>query len=166
MKEEPRDIATQRIRLMDGLRAFGGTYNEFGRRFAAWLGVHSTDAVALVEIFYAEERGAPLSPARLSERISLSSGATTALLNRLEQAGHIVRTREHADRRIITLHSSPGTQKLGAEFFTPLSARLDAMLADYPPELLQRYESFLADLNASLNEQLSEPDPPTPAPRP
>ncbi|MFC6931614.1 hypothetical protein ACFQHO_15570 [Actinomadura yumaensis] len=62
MKEEPRDIATQRIRLMDGLRAFGGTYNEFGRRFAAWLGVHSTDAVALVEIFYAEERGAPLSP--------------------------------------------------------------------------------------------------------
>ncbi|MFC6931615.1 hypothetical protein ACFQHO_15575 [Actinomadura yumaensis] len=40
------------------------------------------------------------------------------------------------------------------------------MLADYPPELLQRYESFLADLNASLNEQLSEPDPPTPAPRP
>lgn len=150
------DVAAQRERLMEGLRAYGGTYNEFGRRFALWLGVHSTDAVALVEIFYAEEKGAPLSPARLSERISLSSGATTALLNRLEQAGHIVRSREDADRRVITLRSSPDMQVLADEFFGPLAVRLDAMLAHYPPELIQQFEAFLTDLRGTMETHLAQ----------
>lgn len=48
---------------MEALRAYGGTYTEFSRRFAAWLGLHSTDAIALVEILSAEERGAAMSPA-------------------------------------------------------------------------------------------------------
>ncbi len=94
--EAPRDISVERERLMDEFRAYGGTFTEFSHRFASWLGLHSTDATALMEITAAEEKGTPLSPARLGERISLTSGATTALLNRLEKAGHIVRTRENA----------------------------------------------------------------------
>lgn len=103
MEEAVRDsVAEQRERLMESLRIYGGHYAEFGRRFAAWLDLHSTDATAVLEIAAAEERGTPLSPARLSERISLSTGATTALLNRLEAAEHITRTREHSDRRVVT----------------------------------------------------------------
>jgi len=110
--EAPRDISVERERLMDEFRAYGGTFTEFSHRFASWLGLHSTDATALMEITAAEEKGTPLSPARLGERISLTSGATTALLNRLEKAGHIVRTRENADRRVVTLHSSAHVQDL------------------------------------------------------
>src|ERR1700677_763401 len=95
----PGDIAAQRAKLLEELRAYGADYSEVARRFATWLGVHSTDATALVEILSAEERGDPLSPARLSERISLTSGATTALLNRLGRAGHIVRSREKNRKR-------------------------------------------------------------------
>ncbi|WP_018657794.1 MarR family winged helix-turn-helix transcriptional regulator [Actinomadura flavalba] len=153
---EAGDAETQRDRLMEALRAYGGTYAEFSRRFAAWLGLHSTDAVALVELLTAEERGTPLSPARLSERISLSSGATTALLNRLEQAGHIVRSREHTDRRVVTLRSSAEVQALAEEFFDPLADRLDAMMAQYPPELLQRFEAFLDHLRTTMDEHLDE----------
>ncbi|GLV87725.1 hypothetical protein Slala03_74140 [Streptomyces lavendulae subsp. lavendulae] len=65
---------------MEGLRIYGGHYAELSRRFVARLGLHSTDAIAVLEIAAAEERGTPLSPARLSERISLSTGTTTALL--------------------------------------------------------------------------------------
>ena len=72
------EVATQRFRLMEELRAYGANFTEFSRRFAAWLAMHSTDAAALLEISAAEERGDPLSPARLGERITLSSGATTA----------------------------------------------------------------------------------------
>lgn len=80
-------VAARRERLMEGLRIYGGHYAELSRRFAAWLGLHSTDAVAVLEIAAAEERGTPLSPARLSERIALSTGATTALLNRPKRPG-------------------------------------------------------------------------------
>lgn len=59
-----------------------------------------------MEILAAEGRGQPLTPARLAARIALTPGATSTLLNRLEDAGHVVRTREHTDRRIVILHST------------------------------------------------------------
>ncbi|MFJ6850568.1 MarR family winged helix-turn-helix transcriptional regulator [Streptomyces sp. NPDC091271] len=157
MEDGTRDgVAAQRERLMEGLRIYGGHYAELSRRFAAWLGLHSTDATAVLEIAAAEERGTPLSPARLSERISLSTGATTALLNRLEAAGHVTRTREHSDRRVVTLRSGPHIQERADEFFGPLALRLDATMSHYPPELLARFESFVTDLNSTMDAYLAE----------
>ncbi|MEV0373046.1 MarR family transcriptional regulator [Streptomyces sp. NPDC050636] len=153
----PGGVAAQRERLAEGLRAYGASFTELGRRFAAQIGVHSTDAFALLEIASAEERGVPLSPALLSRRISLSSGAMTALLNRLEQAGYISRTREHADRRIVTLHSSPQVKELADEFFGPVNERQDAVLSRYPSELLQQFETVLAQLCSTLDSQLAQP---------
>ncbi|QKW18419.1 MarR family transcriptional regulator [Kitasatospora sp. NA04385] len=155
-------VAARRERLMEGLRTYGGHYAELSRRFAAWLGLHSTDATAVLEIAAAEERGAPLSPARLSERISLSTGATTALLNRLEAAGHITRTREHSDRRVVTLRGGPHIQERADEFFGPLARRLDAAMSPYPPQLLERFEQFVTELNATMDAHLAEPGPAAP----
>ncbi len=101
-----------------------------------FLGLHSTDAAALAEILYAEDKGTPMTPARPGERISLTSGATTTLLNRLERAEHVVRTRERTDRRVVTLRSSPRIVGPAREFFAPLGDALDAMLSQYSPELL------------------------------
>ncbi|MFI5764525.1 MarR family winged helix-turn-helix transcriptional regulator [Streptomyces sp. NPDC051563] len=158
------EVAARRERLMEGLRIYGGHYAELSRRFAAWLGLHSTDATAVLEIAAAEERGTPLSPARLSERISLSTGATTALLNRLEAAGHITRTREHSDRRIVTLRGGPHIQERADEFFGPLADRLDAAMSPYPPQLLEQFERFVTDLNATMDTHLAEPNPAPPLP--
>ncbi|MEV7728638.1 MarR family transcriptional regulator [Streptomyces sp. NPDC087917] len=169
MEEAKRDdVAEQRERLMESLRVYGTHYTELGRRFAAWLGLHSTDAVALLQITAAEERGTPLSPARLSERISLSTGATTALLNRLEAAGHITRVRETTDRRVITLRGGGHIQERADEFFDPLAHRLDTAMAHYPPQLLRQFESFMADLNTTMDTLLAEPGtvPPRSVPAP
>ncbi|MEV0292823.1 MarR family transcriptional regulator [Nocardia sp. NPDC050710] len=148
----PDGIAAQRERLAVGLRAYGAKFTELGRRFADVLGVHSTDAFALLEISAAEELGEPLSPALLGKRISLTSGAMTALLNRLEAAGYVTRTRGHADRRIVTLHSSPRVKELADEFFGPYAARQDAILAEYPPELLDQFETLLTRLGTALTD--------------
>ncbi|MFF1413064.1 MarR family winged helix-turn-helix transcriptional regulator [Streptomyces sp. NPDC058289] len=163
MEEAQRgDVAAQHERLMESLRVHGRHYAELSRRFAAWLGLHSTDATAVLEIAAAEERGTPLSPARLSERIPLSTGATTALLNRLEAAGHITRVREHSDRRVITLRSGGHIQERADEFFGPLAHRLDAAMAHYPPQLLEQFDAFMADLNSAMDTHLSEQDTATP----
>jgi DNA-binding MarR family transcriptional regulator len=152
----PDDVAAQRARLMEELRGYGATFTEFSRRFAAWLDLHYTDAVALLEISAAEERGDPLSPARLSERISLSSGATTALINRLEQAHHVGRTREHSDRRVITLHTTEHVGALASEYFGPLAERLDDMMANYSPEVLRQFETFVVDLRNTMELHLRD----------
>lgn len=150
------EVAARRERLLEGLIAYSALYGEFGRLFANWLGVHSTDAVAFVDIYNAQERGDPLSPARLAARISLSSGATTALLNRLERAGYIVRSREHDDRRIVTLRVSPRSYQPAREFFGPYLEGLDAMMARYPPEMLRQFETFLDDLRTTTQAQLAD----------
>lgn len=150
------EVSEQRERLIEGLRAYGGHYTELGRLFADWLGLHSTDAVALLEITAADERGTPLSPARLSERILLSPSATTALLNRLEAAGHVVRSREHADRRLVTLRGGAHVQERADEYFRPLGAQMDAVMAKYPPEMLAGFEALLADLCGTMEAHIAE----------
>lgn len=148
---ERSSVADQRERLAEGLRAYGAEFTELGRRFATVLGVHATDAFALLEIATAEQRGAPLSPALLGRRIALSSGAMTALLNRLEEAGHVTRTRERADRRIVTLRCGDRVKQMGEDFFGPVNARQDAVLDGYPPELLAEFETLIARLRTAMD---------------
>lgn len=141
---------------MESLQTYGTDFSEFGRRFAGWLGLHSTDAEALLQIIYAEQGGAPLSPARLAERIHLTSGATTSLLNRLESAGFVSRTREHSDRRVVTLRSEQSVHDRADEFFDPLGERIDAVMSEYPPEMLVQFEKFLGELHVAMQTRLGE----------
>ena len=156
MVESTPDVVAQRTRLMEEMRGYGASFTEISRRFAAWLALHHTDAVALLEISAAEQRGEPLSPARLSERISLSSGATTTLINRLERAHHVVRTREHSDRRVVTLHTTEHVGDLAQKYFGPLGERLDAMMARYSPEQLREFEAFVVDMRTTMDRHLKE----------
>lgn len=156
MADQQPEIAEQRARLMEGLRIYGSAFNQFGRRFAQWAGLHATDGEALMEIVYAEERGRPLSPSRLAERVLLTSGATTSLIDRLERAGHVVRTREGSDRRTVTLRSGSNVHEMADEFFGPLGHRLDAMMAAHDPELLAQFESFLSELTTTMQAQLDD----------
>ncbi|WP_205752024.1 MarR family winged helix-turn-helix transcriptional regulator [Cryptosporangium phraense] len=118
--------------------------------------MHGTDAVAIVEIINAEERDQPLTPARLAERIGLTTGATSILLNRLEQAGHVVRTREHSDRRIVTLRSTPGIHAAAADFYEPLGRLLDAVLSEYSPADLGRIASITGRLRSTMHAYMSD----------
>ncbi|MDQ0986730.1 MarR family winged helix-turn-helix transcriptional regulator [Streptomyces sp. V2I9] len=157
MTEEPtsEDAAARRELLVEALRVYGGRYAELSRSFAAHLGLYATDATALLEIIAAEEQGAPISPARLSKRILLSSGATTSLLNRLESAGHIVRSREHSDRRVVTLRSSPHIHERADAFFHPLAAPMDAAVGRYPPAVLDQFRALLEEMCAAMDTHLA-----------
>jgi MarR family transcriptional regulator, organic hydroperoxide resistance regulator len=150
------DIAGQHARLMEELRIYGSIFNQFSRLFGSWLGLHSTDSEALMEIVYAEERNVPLSPARLASRIGLSSGATTSLVNRLEEGGHVVRSRESTDRRVVTLRSSPNVHARAEEFFATLAQQLETAMSRHSPELLNSFETLLIDLRTTMSNHLAE----------
>ncbi|PWJ26325.1 DNA-binding MarR family transcriptional regulator [Branchiibius hedensis] len=147
-------------RVHQALRAYGESYLHMGKAFAASGGLYSTDAAAMLEILQAEEAGNPLSPARLGERIGLSSGATSTLLNRLEDAGHIVRNRGHADRRAVTLHSTRGIHATAEAFFGPLEARINAVLASRSGDDLDEFTRLLEQLQQTLDSYRAEQDPP------
>ncbi|WP_354026327.1 MarR family transcriptional regulator [Curtobacterium oceanosedimentum] len=69
-----------------------------GRPVALW----PIDANALGQVLRAERAGTPLPPAQLARQIGMTSGATSARVDRLEAAGHVTRHRESVDRRRVT----------------------------------------------------------------
>jgi DNA-binding MarR family transcriptional regulator len=140
----------RRARVLQLLRHYTDNHVELSRQLARLLGVHPTDAVAVTEILWAETAEKSLSPAGLSERIGLTSGATANLLNRLEAAGLIVRSREGTDRRIVTLHLTPEARAKTTEFFLPTGEQLDQVLAGYDDAALERVERLLTDVVTTI----------------
>lgn len=156
----PEDVAERRVHeVIEGLRGLAAAQSELGRVFARSQRMHGTDAAAIVEIINAEGRGQPLTPARLAERIGLTTGATSILLNRLEEAGHVVRTREHTDRRVVTLRSTPGIHAAATEFYEPLSRLLAAILDDYSAADLERVDAVVSRIRSTMQTYVSEVNP-------
>lgn len=118
--------------------------------FAERHALHVTDLHALLAVMAADRAGRPLTPGRLGENLGLSSGATTAVIDRLERADHVHRSRDGRDRRRVELRHGGAASRLGAAFFGPLRARLDVLLDDYTEVEVAAARRFLTDTNAMM----------------
>ncbi|OUE25212.1 MarR family protein [Clavibacter michiganensis] len=127
-------VPGDRSEVLERLRDHTTAFDESVRQLAAALGLPTTDTTALAEVIWAETAGRALSPARLSERLHLTSGATTALVNRLEGGGHLERSRESADRRVVTLRPTAASR-----------ARVTALLQGAQVEVDRALDGFTAD---------------------
>jgi DNA-binding MarR family transcriptional regulator len=96
-------------------------------------------------VMHADRVGQPLTPGGLGQELGLSSGATTALVDRLERVGHVHRVRDERDRRRVTLHYGETAATVGEAFFRPLAVRLDEVLDGYSPAELAAARRFLVD---------------------
>jgi DNA-binding MarR family transcriptional regulator len=117
--------------------------DEFGARFATANGLHLTDLRAVIELLDAERAGATATPGWLGERLRLNSASVTALVDRLERAGHVRRQPHPHDRRRVRLVVSPEAKRLGWAFFGPLMAELVGALDGYSPKQLAVIDRFL-----------------------
>ncbi|TLQ42981.1 MarR family transcriptional regulator [Streptomyces marianii] len=100
------------------LRRMNGEMNRLIHGFAATQGLHATDIQALAAIL---DSDTPLTPGRLREHLGLTSGAVTACLDRLERAGHIRRSRDSTDRRVVHLHYAAHGRAAARAHFQPLA---------------------------------------------
>ncbi|KUN80529.1 MarR family transcriptional regulator [Streptomyces bungoensis] len=133
------------------LRTLNGEFNRIAHTFAQAHGLHATDVHALAAILDASvNEGRPMTPSRLRERLNLTSGAVTACLDRLERAGHISRTRDDADRRVVHLHYRAGARALARRYFSPLARSTEAARQRFTPEQLETIAEFLRALNHEL----------------
>ena len=131
---------------MELLQAYADEAGRLGQAFAAEHGLHRTDAAALLAVLRAERAGEALTPGRLGAEVGLSSGATTAAVDRLERLGHLHRVRDDVDRRRVTLHHDAAGADVGRAWFGPLAARLDAVLAGYTADELDVLERLLTEI--------------------
>lgn len=143
-----RDHATRRV--VELLQDYADRSQRLGHAFAAEHDLHRTDAQALLAVLRAERDGDPLTPGRLGGELGLSSGATTAAVDRLERRGHLHRRRDGPDRRRVTLHHDPAGAAAGRAWFGPLARRIDDALADYSADDLALVTRFLEQMLDAL----------------
>ena len=108
--------------LVHKLRALTVELDLLGSEFARANGMHPTDVRALIALLDAHRAGTPATPGWLRTRLGLESATVTALVDRMETAGHVRRERDTADRRRVLISVTPSATALGWSFFGPLIA--------------------------------------------
>ena len=145
--------------IVDALRGLSLDGQRVADAFAHAHGLNATDMRALVLIMEAEIRREALTAGQLSARLGTSSGATTAVIDRLERIGHIHRNRTHADRRKVTLHFEPLAMQLAGAYFGPLGAMNDEVMARYTEDELRTILGFMQAIRETYSRYLARLSP-------
>jgi DNA-binding MarR family transcriptional regulator len=113
------------------------------------LGLNAADHKALGIV----DRDGPLAPSELATRLGLTRPAVTAMVDRLERAGYLHRSPDHADRRRVALRLSDDRDPALTEAYAALGSALSRGLASYSTTEQAAILSFLAAATATLRGQ-------------
>lgn len=144
------------------LRRMNAEFNRISHEFARSHRLHPTDVQALIEILDGKKAEAlaegrevsrepePVTPGRLADRLNVTSGAVTACLGRLEDAGHVRRERDAMDRRVVHVHYEQRGMEVARAFFAPLARGTESALQRFDSSELDVVARFLAAMNEEL----------------
>jgi DNA-binding MarR family transcriptional regulator len=165
--QRPPDSAPQSlIRL---LQDFTLEANRYVDTAGARNDMHRTDLNALAVIMRHTAKGLVVTPGVLRKELHLSSPATTALIDRLDNSGHVVRERHASDRRQVQLRMTPKAFRDGGAMFMPLSRHMGTAMAAFSTEeleLVTRFMTAMVEATVAARHEGSDGGPASPALRP
>lgn len=126
-------------RIGNIVRRMGAQSVIVSQTVAARFGLNTTDLECLDLI----QLEGSASAGRLAAVTGLSSGATTALIDRLERAGYVERFDDPADRRRVLVRIRKGSIDEIAKAYVPMQKRMFALWSGYSEAQLAVIEDFL-----------------------
>jgi DNA-binding MarR family transcriptional regulator len=135
----PKQTKTELVdKVILGARQYGISNVLFRNLVGERLGVNVTDMECLGLLFH---KGIA-TPSELARHTGLSSGATTAMLDRLEKSGLIERQPNPQDRRgTLIIPAKSGTEGVGPWFSSVRQAQ-NELVSSYSAEELQVISDF------------------------
>jgi DNA-binding MarR family transcriptional regulator len=134
------------------IREFFGRLLMMHSAAAESLGLHATDIRAIRLL-----RTEPLTAGALGEGVGLTGAATTALIDRLERAGYVVRERSALDRRRVTVRAAPEKLHEVDAAYWGVMARMSELLSTYTAaefstvvDFVERTTQAIADETARI----------------
>ncbi len=110
-------------KIADLLREQAAAALRYSAALARRMGLGISEIAAIEHLHSAGE----LTPKQLGERLSMSSGAVTALVDRLERSGHLERVPNPRDRRSSLLRPTPwGIEEVVGRIL-PLAAEVHSL---------------------------------------
>jgi len=126
--------------LAGSLQRFGLQRDRMRAVLARRGGMSATGLDALEHL----EADGPLTQRDLGERLSLTSGAVTMLIDRLERAGWVRRRPHPGDRRYVLIELSPLAAANVPPGLAAYHAQVRALAAGVPAEQREAVAAFLA----------------------
>ncbi len=121
-----------------------------GEMVAERLGINGTDIKCLCLI----DREGIMTAGELADLTGLTTGAVTGLLDRLERAGFLQRTRDAQDRRRVLVHVVPDSIEQRIDpLFAEVRARFTALWSRYSPQELLVLQDFFKRSHEIIREE-------------
>lgn len=97
-----------------------------------------------------------MTPGELGRRLQLTSGGMTALLHRLDRAGHILRRPHPTDRRSVIVSANPTVLGQIGELYAPLVADADEITGRLSAREREGIRRYLEELVSSSERRAEE----------
>src|SRR6266566_9592840 len=137
---------------IDLLRELAANFDALNNAFSPRAGLNRTDLRALDII----SRQESLTAGQLAARLKLTTGAITGVLDRLERAGHAVRTHDAEDRRRVVVQPTPEARRFGSVVFRQLGRDLDELMTSYSEEDRALVEEFLRSVTEIVSQRAED----------
>ncbi len=124
---------------VEAIRGWQTDQDIFDDALAAYGGLNRTDT-RVIDIV---QRAGRMTAGEIATAARLSSGAVTAVIDRLEAAGLARRIRDTVDRRQVLVEVTPAVDELWAPVFGPLADEGYATMAKYSDEDLELIVEFM-----------------------
>ena len=141
--EQPEFIAATRA-----VRALMDAGRELTAHTARRLGMNATDLVALDLL----DQLGPMGAAELARRLGIRSASATTLVDRLEQAGHVERVRDTADRRRVTVAPTAAAREATYAAFLPAILAVDEVGRGLDAAIQRVVADYLGRVTAALRD--------------
>jgi len=153
--EARSDRRSPGIEVLEAMRAYGVAESAMRRRSEGVLRMSENDVSAMRYLLRAQEAGRAVGPKELAEYLGIQSSSVTALLDRLERAGHIRRQASPFDRRaLIVVPTVPEDELQRAilgdmrQELVDVAASLDAADAAVVIDFLRRMREAVDHIDA------------------
>lgn len=138
--------------LVRELRIFNQEMEHYILRMSHMHTMHRTDLSAIGLVM---ERGGA-TPKDIAEALGLSPSATTAMIDRLERAGHMRRERVEKDRRSVMVEITDDALAVGSSMFSLLATHMREVLDTYDDDELARMAVLMERLNRAARAASEE----------
>lgn len=136
--------------LIEALAGWQVLVAQFNDLVARKIGVTPAET----QCMYVLERFGPSTPGELARRVNLSTGATTRMLDRLQNAGYITRSPDSHDRRKVVIEpAGDGVARIAA-LYGPLNEDLVGLLDDFDLHQLGHVTQFARSAEEVTSEHI------------
>ncbi len=120
-------------------RAYQTSNDNFDQAVADHVGMNRTDMRCIDLI----DQAGGMTAGELARAAGLTTGAVTAVIDRLEKAGMARRVADPSDRRRVRLEVTPKLWEMTGPLMMPFIGESQTILDDYSTEELERFTEFL-----------------------